>query len=209
MTTHHLGRIVVGSLTAGLVIAPGLVVGPLAGSEEHVITGTVLLGCAAGWALVATLSMLWTTQPQRWALMPAGFMGLAGAALLALAPGDVVIDALGWVWPPLLLVLLAATGVRVHVDLHSRTRSWLVYPLLGVYALLTREMPRANRPRSTTATRLKRCSRESHDFGLDAGERTLLKSFERGEWTTVAGFRAAKARHARSATATLRRLRKT
>ncbi len=36
----------------------------------------------------------------------------------------------------------------------------------------------------------------------------LVKSVDRGEWTTVAGFRAAKARHARSAAATLRRLRK-
>ena len=43
---------------------------------------------------------------------------------------------------------------------------------------------------------------------LDAGERTLVKSVERGEWTTVADFRAAKARHARTATATLRRLHK-
>ena len=99
------------------------------------ITGTVLLTFAASWALLATLSMLWTDQPQRWAAMPAGFMALAGAALLVFAPNGEVIDALGWVWPPLLLALLAATVVRVHRDLHSRTRVWVVYPLLGVYAL--------------------------------------------------------------------------
>jgi len=75
-------------------------------------------------------------------------------------------------------------------------------------AMLTLEMPRANRPGSTTATRLKQRSREGHDLVLDAGERRLVKSVERGEWTTVAGFRVAKARHARSATATLRRVRK-
>jgi hypothetical protein len=74
--------------------------------------------------------------------------------------------------------------------------------------MLTLEMPRANRPGSTTATRLKQPSREDHDLVLDAGERRLVKSVERGEWTTVGGFRAAKARHARSAAATLRRLRK-
>ena len=51
-------------------------------------------------------------------------------------------------------------------------------------------------------------SREDHDLVLGAGERRLVKSVERGEWTTVGGFRAAKARHARSAAATLRRLRK-
>ena len=74
--------------------------------------------------------------------------------------------------------------------------------------MLTFEMPRANRPRSTTATDLKRRSGDLHEVALDAAERTLLKSVERGEWTTAAGFRAAKARHARSAAATIRRLRK-
>jgi hypothetical protein len=74
--------------------------------------------------------------------------------------------------------------------------------------MLTLEMPRANRPGSTTATRPNRCSRESCDFLSDAGERMLLKSVERGEWTTVAELRAAKARHARSAIASLRGLRK-
>jgi len=135
MTTHHIGRIVIGCLTAGLVLALALVVGPVAGAQEHVITGTVLLAFASSWALLATLSILWTEQPQRWAAVPAGFMALAGAGLLVFAPNGAVIDALGWVWPPLLLALLAGTVVRVHRNLHSRTRFCVVYPLLGVYAL--------------------------------------------------------------------------
>jgi hypothetical protein len=73
--------------------------------------------------------------------------------------------------------------------------------------MLPLEMPRVKQSGSTQDTRSKRCSRESHDFVLDAGERTLLKSVERGEWTTVAKIRATKARHARSAAATLFRLR--
>jgi hypothetical protein len=44
---------------------------------------------------------------------------------------------------------------------------------------------------------LKRRSREGQDLVLDAGERTLVKSVECVEWTTVAGFRAAKKHHAR------------
>jgi hypothetical protein len=74
--------------------------------------------------------------------------------------------------------------------------------------MLSLQMPRANRPGSRTGTRLTQRSREAHDFVLEASERRLVKSVERGEWTTVAGCRAAKARHARSATATLRRLHK-
>src|SRR5579864_5550861 len=57
--------------------------------------------------------------------------------------------------------------------------------------MLTLEMPRVNRPGSTTASRLKQRGRETHDDVLDAGERRLVKSVERGEWTTVAGFRGA------------------
>ena len=86
MATHQIGPIVIGCLTAGSVAALALVVGPVAGAQEHVITGTVLLAFAAGWALLAALSTLWTEQPQRWAAVPAGYMALAGAGLIAFAP---------------------------------------------------------------------------------------------------------------------------
>ena len=62
MTNHHIGRVVIGCLTAGLVVALGLVLGPLGGAQEHVITGTVLLAFASSWALLATLSLVWTTN---------------------------------------------------------------------------------------------------------------------------------------------------
>src|SRR5687768_4401550 len=135
MATRHNGLIVTGCLIGGLVAALALVVGPVAGAQEHVITGTVLLTFSASWALIAALSMLRTEQPQRSAFALASFMALAGAALLVFAPSGVVIDALGWVWPPLFLALVVRTVVRVHRRLHSRTRYWVVYPLLSVYAL--------------------------------------------------------------------------
>ena len=136
MTSHHIGRIVIGCLTAGVVVALGLVVGPLAGAQEHVIAGAILLALASSWALLATLSVVSTEQPQRWAVMPAGFMALAGSSLLAFAPNGSVIEMLGWVWPPLLLGLIAMTVIRVNRDLHSRTRSWIVYPLFAGMVLL-------------------------------------------------------------------------
>ena len=75
--------------------------------------------------------------------------------------------------------------------------------------MLTLEMARANQSGSTPVTRLKRRdSRESHEVVLDVGERTLMKSVERGEWTPVARVRAEKACHARLAKTTVRRLRK-
>ena len=135
MDTHHIGRIVVGSLAGGLIVALTLVVGPVAGAQEHVITGTVLLAFAASWTVLATLSIVWTEQPQRWAFAVATFLAISGAALLLGTPSDSAIDGLGWVWPPLFLALLARTMVRVARDLHGRARSCVVYPLLGVYAL--------------------------------------------------------------------------
>lgn len=74
--------------------------------------------------------------------------------------------------------------------------------------MLTLEMARANRSESSLATLNEAGSRESHEVVLDAGERTLLKSVERGEWTTVARVRAEKARHVRLAKVTVRRSRK-
>lgn len=135
MATQHIGRIVTVSLVGGLVAAPALVIGPVAGAQEHVITGTVLLTFAASWALLAILSTLWTAQPQRWTAAIAGFMTFAGAALLTFKPSGVSIDALGWVWPPVFLALLAGTVIRVRRDLRSRSRAWVVYPLLALYAL--------------------------------------------------------------------------
>ena len=60
--------------------------------------------------------------------------------------------------------------------------------------MLTEEMSRANR-------RLQRAPT------LDARLRALLQSVERGEWTTIASFPAARARYARYAKTTLRRRR--
>src|SRR5581483_6088800 len=135
MAKSHIGRIVAGCVIGGLAVALALVAGPVAGAQEHVITGTVLLAGAASWALLAMLSAWWTAQPQRWAAAIAAFMAIAGAALLIFAPSGVAIDALGWVWPPAFLALLARSVLHVRRDLPGRSRSWIVYPVFGVYAL--------------------------------------------------------------------------
>ncbi len=135
MTTRRIGRIVAGSQIGGMVAALALVLGPLAGAEEHTITGTVLMTLAASWAVLAIASRRWTNQPQPWAAPIAVFMALAGAGLIVCAPGGAIIDRLGWIWPPLFLALIGGTVGRVHHGLHSRSRAWIVYPLLCVYAL--------------------------------------------------------------------------
>ncbi len=130
----RIGLIVAGSLAAGLVAALALVATPFIPAKEGVLTGVVLLGFAFGWALLAVLSVRLSDQPQRWAAAPAVFFALAGLISL-LPPGSVVQKVFGWVWPPLLLGLVVWMFVRAHRQLRSRSRRWLIYPLLLVLGL--------------------------------------------------------------------------
>jgi pimeloyl-ACP methyl ester carboxylesterase len=56
-------------------------------------------------------------------------------ALVLVAP-DSVVNALGWVWPPALLVLAVWAWTRARRDLHSRTRRWLLNPVLAVLVVM-------------------------------------------------------------------------
>jgi pimeloyl-ACP methyl ester carboxylesterase len=131
----RIGRVVVLSLLVGLVAALTLPFLPVPTVDENSATGMVLIGFALGWAVLAVASTRWTDQPQRWAVAPAVFMGLAGAMALLLPDG--VLDALGWVWPPALLALVVWVFGRAKRDLHSRTRGWLLNPVLAVLVLVS------------------------------------------------------------------------
>jgi len=78
----HVGWIVAGSLATGLVAALLLVAAPFVSPGENDVTGAVLFGFAVGWAMLAILSTRYTDQPQRWAAVPALFMGLGGLLLI-------------------------------------------------------------------------------------------------------------------------------
>jgi len=134
-TALRIGPVALVSLSAGLLDAAALVLGPFGGAPEHVITGVTLLAFAMGWALLFALSIRFTDQPQRWALAPAASLGLTGAALLLAAPGAAALDALGWIWPPALLVVAALIVAGARRNLRSRARRWFVSPLAGLYAL--------------------------------------------------------------------------
>ena len=101
---RHLGGLVAGSLAAGFAAAVILPFLPVGTVDVNFSIAMVLFGFALGWALLALMSARFTDQPQRWAVAPAIFMAVAGALVLV-AP-DSVVDALGWVWPPALLVLV-------------------------------------------------------------------------------------------------------
>jgi pimeloyl-ACP methyl ester carboxylesterase len=123
------GLIVAGSLITGLMVALALVIGPFGGAQEHVIMGTALLGWALGWALLAVFSILWTDQPQRWAVVPAALMALAGASLLIFRPDASAMNLLGWIWPLALIALAVWMTVQARRSLRSLTRRLVLYPL--------------------------------------------------------------------------------
>ena len=105
----HIGRIVTGTVIGGFVAAVLLVVGPFAGTQEHVITGSVLLAWSVAWAGLAVLSQRWTDQPQRWAWVPAIVMGIAGAAVMTFAPTG---NQAGWAWPVVIVVMAASEATQ-------------------------------------------------------------------------------------------------
>jgi pimeloyl-ACP methyl ester carboxylesterase len=101
--------------------------------DADVATAMVLFGFALGWALLAALSMQLTAHPQRWAVVPAVFMATSAGLLLVLP--DALLAALDWIWPPALLILVVWVFRRARRDLSSRTRTWLLNPVLAVLVL--------------------------------------------------------------------------
>ena len=125
-------RVVAASLATGAVLAAVLSLIVFAGADEPVITGSALLGFAAGWAMLAVLSARMTDQPQRWAWVPAATLGATGLGLLILTPDDRVLTAAGWAWPPLLLVLAGWSFLRIRRTLAGGR--WLLYPVVALMA---------------------------------------------------------------------------
>ncbi len=129
----RIGCVVAGSLAGGLVAAVLLVAAPFVPPTEAGVTGALLCGWALGWAVLVVLSARLTDQPQRWAAAPALFMGVSG--LLLVVFGSAVLEVLTWVWPPVLLALVVWMFVRARRQLRSRSRRWLLHPVLAVLAL--------------------------------------------------------------------------
>ena len=127
-------RIVGGSVAAGFFGAIVLTVGVFGGATEHVISGSALLAFAGGWAMLALLSARFTSQPQRWARVPAVSMAVAGAALLIAQPDDQALNTAGWVWPPIAFALAVWMFVNLRRSLRGRAR-WLLYPVVASLAL--------------------------------------------------------------------------
>jgi pimeloyl-ACP methyl ester carboxylesterase len=136
VVTDRPGLVVAGSIASGLALGLVLVLGAFAGADEASIVGSALFALGAGFAVLGLASSRLMTQPQRWAFAPGVATGLAGLLAIGLSPGDRALALCGWVWPPLLLVLVAWSirGARRSLDHWSRRA--LLYPSLVVLLLV-------------------------------------------------------------------------
>lgn len=131
----HVGLIVAASMFGGLVLALVLTLFVFGGATEPTISGVALLAFALGWVSLAWLSGHRTDQPQRWAYVPAIFMGALGLAFLVFRPSDGLFRAFGWVWP------IAAAGLAIWMiiqsrrSLHNWSRLGILYPVLALLLL--------------------------------------------------------------------------
>ncbi|HEX8487055.1 MAG TPA: alpha/beta hydrolase, partial [Propionibacteriaceae bacterium] len=128
------GRAIVASVLAGAGAALVLALVVFAGGTEATITGALLLGFGFGWALMATWTVRRTSQPQRWAVVPAVAMGATGAALVAFTPGNHTMAALTWVWPPLMVALAGWMLVQMRRSVTGKTR-WVLTAVIAVLVL--------------------------------------------------------------------------
>jgi pimeloyl-ACP methyl ester carboxylesterase len=128
--------VVLGSIAFGFVLGLVLVLIVFAGGEESQITGSALLALGAGFMLLAAASSRFTDQPQRWALAPGLASAVLGLAILLFSPGNRALGLAGWVWPVLLVLLVAWSFWSARRSLHNWSRRALLYPALFVLLLV-------------------------------------------------------------------------
>jgi pimeloyl-ACP methyl ester carboxylesterase len=124
------------AIAAGGVLAVVLALVTARSGSEPVVTGSVLLAFGLGWALMAWLTIRFSSQPQRWMYVPAAALAGVGAVLAVLQPGPLVMDLLGWVWPVALAVLAIWMFVQMRRGLHGFGR-WLVGALVAALLLMS------------------------------------------------------------------------
>jgi pimeloyl-ACP methyl ester carboxylesterase len=131
----HIGLVVLGAIAFGLLLGLLFVV-VLASGPEHEITGTALIALGAGFVLLAIGSRRFTDQRQSWALIPGVAAAVVGLAVWVLAPSSHTLALSGWVWPLVLLGLVAWSFRGARHDLHNWSRRVLLYPALLVLLLV-------------------------------------------------------------------------
>jgi pimeloyl-ACP methyl ester carboxylesterase len=129
------GVIVATCLLGAPAIGLVLLLLPFAGAPEHIINGVFFLALATGWAALAFSTTWWSSQPQRWAFVPAAALLTSGLVSLAWN-GSVDSAVVSWGWPVGLVALVLFVGRSAQRHLRSRARGWILYPILSLLTLM-------------------------------------------------------------------------
>ena len=130
--TGSLGRITVASMAAGTLAAAVSTFVVLPSASEARVVGGALLAFAAGWAMLASLTTRYTNRPQRWAHIPAAALGVSGAVMALLNPGEPAMSRLPWLWAPALVALGLWVAWRTRRDLPRRGARLVVYSVAAL-----------------------------------------------------------------------------
>lgn len=125
--TGSFGRITLASMSAGILAAAVSTFVVLPSASEARVVGGALLGFAAGWAMFASLTTRYTNRPQTWAYVPAGALGVSGAVMVLVNPGEPAMGRLPWLWGPALVALGLWSAWRTRRDLPRRVARLVVY----------------------------------------------------------------------------------
>jgi hypothetical protein len=115
---RRIGFLIPGGIMSGLGLGVALITGPLAASSGETTGAVMLLSFALGWVLITPLSAVFADKLIWWPLIPAGVLGLVGAALLAGENGIRLLQALGWSWPLILIALGVYLIIRRNTPAH-------------------------------------------------------------------------------------------
>ena len=131
----RLPLVVFGSIATGSLLGLALVLVVFAGASEGRITGSALVALGVGYTALAVASRV-TVQPQAWALPPGVATIAVGLAVLVLDPGSRLLGLAGWVWPVLVLLLVASSFTSARRSLRHWSRRVFLYPALLVLLLV-------------------------------------------------------------------------
>jgi hypothetical protein len=107
------GLLIPGSILAGIALGLALTVSyfPIDGVQS---SGIFLLSFAAGWGLMALLSVFTEGGFRWWPLIPGGILALVGSAMLAGPNGLLLLSYANYLWP------LALIGLGIFILLRRR-----------------------------------------------------------------------------------------
>lgn len=104
LAVRQVGLLVPGGILGGVGVALVLTENVLTDLSEDAEGGVFVLAIAAGFLLVWLLGTMVLKQKSWWALIPAGFMGVIGAALMIGGQALESLELLNYFWPVALII---------------------------------------------------------------------------------------------------------